>query len=61
MRLLAKPKPATRAGRAVSHNPQDYLKLVASGEIDETMLEALEDDLKRQQKRLERDAKAAAS
>ncbi|WP_157860932.1 hypothetical protein [Bradyrhizobium viridifuturi] len=45
----------------MSHNPQDYLKLVASGVIDETMLEALEDDLKRQQKRLERDAKAAAN
>lgn len=34
-------------------NPQNYLKLVASGEVDETMLEALEDYVKRQKKRLE--------
>jgi hypothetical protein len=33
-------------------NPQNYLKLVASGEVDETMLEALEDYVKRQKKRL---------
>jgi len=31
-------------------NPQNYLKLVASGEVDETMLEALEDYVKRQKK-----------
>lgn len=37
-------------------NPQSYLKLIASGEVDETMLEALEDYVKRQKKRLERDA-----
>jgi hypothetical protein len=35
-------------------NPQNYLKLVASGEVDETMLEALEDYVKRQKKRLAR-------
>src|ERR1700687_1669131 len=35
-------------------NPQNYLKLVASGEVDETMLEALEDYVKRQKKRLGR-------
>jgi len=33
-------------------NPQNYLKLIASGEVDETMLEALEDYVKRQKKRL---------
>lgn len=33
-------------------NPQNYLKLVASGEVDGTMLEALEDYVKRQKKRL---------
>jgi hypothetical protein len=33
-------------------NPQNYLKLVASGEVDEVMLEALEDYVKRQKKRL---------
>lgn len=26
-------------------NPQNYLKLIASGDVDETMLEALEDDV----------------
>ncbi|MGJ4912468.1 hypothetical protein [Bradyrhizobium sp. HKCCYLS2033] len=33
-------------------NPQNYLKLIASGEVDETMLDALEDYVKRQKKRL---------
>jgi hypothetical protein len=33
-------------------NPQDYLKLIASGDVDETMLDALEDYVKRQKKRL---------
>ena len=33
-------------------NPQNYLKLVANGEVDGTMLEALEDYVKRQKKRL---------
>jgi hypothetical protein len=33
-------------------NPQNYLKLVASGDVDETTLEALEDYVKRQKKRL---------
>jgi hypothetical protein len=37
-------------------NPQNYLKLVASGDVDETMLEALEDYVKRQKKRLGRPA-----
>jgi len=32
--------------------PGQYLKLVASGEVDDTMLEALEDYVKRQRKRL---------
>jgi hypothetical protein len=33
-------------------NPQNYLKLIASGDVDETMLEALQDYVKRQKKRL---------
>jgi hypothetical protein len=33
-------------------NPRNYLKLIASGDVDETMLEALEDYVKRQKKRL---------
>ena len=33
-------------------NPQNYLKLVASGEVDETMLEAQEDYVNRQKTRL---------
>jgi hypothetical protein len=33
-------------------NPQNYLKLIASGDVDETMLEALEDYVRRQKKRL---------
>jgi len=32
--------------------PGQYLKLVASGEVDDTKLEALEDYVKRQRKRL---------
>ena len=35
-------------------NPQNYLKLVASGEVDETMLEALEDYVKRQKRQKKR-------
>ncbi len=33
-------------------NPGQYLKLIVSGEVDDTMLEALEDFVKRQRKRL---------
>jgi hypothetical protein len=33
-------------------NPQNYLKLVASSDVDQTMLEALEDYVKRQTMRL---------
>ena len=33
-------------------NPQNYLKLVASGDVDGTMLEALEEYVKRQKRRL---------
>ena len=32
--------------------PAQYLKLVANGDLDETMLEALEDYVKHQKKRL---------
>ncbi|MGJ4928615.1 hypothetical protein ACQR1I_14180 [Bradyrhizobium sp. HKCCYLS2038] len=35
-------------------DPQNYLKLIASGAIDELMLEALEDFVKRQKRRLSR-------
>jgi hypothetical protein len=33
-------------------NPRNYLNPIASGDVDETMLEALEDYVKRQKKRL---------
>lgn len=33
-------------------NPHNYLKLIANGDVDETMLEALEDYVKRQKRRL---------
>src|SRR5258705_431410 len=33
-------------------NPQQYVKLVASGDVDETLLDALQDYVKRQKKRL---------
>jgi hypothetical protein len=33
--------------------PDQYLKLVAAGHLDETLLEALEDYIKRQKKRLQ--------
>ncbi|HZS82784.1 MAG TPA: hypothetical protein VFA50_07920 [Stellaceae bacterium] len=36
--------------------PNQYLKLIASGEFDDTLLEALEDFVKRQRKRLTRSA-----
>jgi hypothetical protein len=32
--------------------PQQYLKIVASGGVDETLLDALQDYVKRQKKRL---------
>jgi hypothetical protein len=52
----AKGKVVLMAGERVvfteESDPQNYLKLVASGEVDETMLEALEDYVKRQKKRL---------
>jgi hypothetical protein len=34
-------------------NPQTYVKLVASGAVDDSLLEALEDYVKRQRKRLQ--------
>lgn len=34
--------------------PQQYVKLIATGEVDETLLDALEDYVKRQKKRLAR-------
>ena len=37
---------------SVAARPGQYLKLVASGEVDDTTLEALEDCVKRQRKRL---------
>jgi hypothetical protein len=33
-------------------NPGQYLKLIASGDVDDGLLEALEDFVKRQRKRL---------
>jgi hypothetical protein len=37
---------------AISKRVTNYLKLIASGDVDGTMLEALEDYVKRQKKRL---------
>jgi hypothetical protein len=34
-------------------NPTNYVKLVASGDVDDSLLEALEDYVKRQRKRLD--------
>jgi hypothetical protein len=42
-------------------NPQSYLKLIASGDVDEMMLEALEDYVKRQKRRLGAAAPRAAA
>jgi len=42
-------------------NQQNYLKLIASGDVDETMLDALEDYVKRQKKRLGLPAKKEAA
>jgi hypothetical protein len=36
-------------------NQQNYVKLIASGAVDDTLLEALEDYVKRQRKRLRKD------
>ncbi len=41
------------------NSPQTYVKLIASGEVDDTLLEALEDYVKRQRKRLEKKDEAA--
>ena len=41
--------------------PGQYLKLIASGDVDDTMLEALEDFVKRQRKRLALATKAEAA
>ena len=34
------------------NNPQQYVKLIASGDVDDTLLDAIEDYVKRQKKRL---------
>lgn len=39
------------------NSPQQYVKLIATGEVDEILLDAIEDYVKRQKKRLEREAK----
>jgi hypothetical protein len=39
-------------------DPQNYVKLVASGAVDDSLLEALEDYVKRQRKRLKKDEAA---
>jgi len=50
------PVPKIMTGERVvfteENNPQQYLKLLASGEVDDSLLEALEDYVKRQRKRL---------
>jgi hypothetical protein len=57
MFLPSRPPSASLArGRGVvfveESGPDQYLKLVAAGQMDESLLEALEDFVKRQKKRL---------
>lgn len=40
-------------------SPQTYIKLVANGTVDDILLEALEDYVKRQRKRLQKKEEAA--
>ncbi len=42
-------------------DPQTYVKLVASGIVDDSLLEALEDYVKRQRKRLQSSKGEAAN
>ena len=42
-------------------SPATYLKIIASGELDESLLEALEDYVKRQKKRLTSSKSATAN
>jgi len=42
-------------------NPQTYVKLIASGAVDDSLLEALEDFVKRQRKRLKAPKDEAAN
>ena len=44
---------------AEESNPLQYVKLVASGDVDESLLDAIEDYVKRQKKRLAGKPKAA--
>lgn len=46
--------PAERVVFTEESQPNQYLKLIASGELDDSMLEALQDFVKRQRKRLGR-------
>jgi hypothetical protein len=41
------------------NSPQTCVKLIAGGEVDDTLLEALEDYVKRQRKRLRKKDEAA--
>jgi hypothetical protein len=38
------------------NSPQTYVKLIASGDVDDSLLEALEDYVKRQRKRIQKEA-----
>lgn len=51
--------PGERVVFTEESGPANYLKLLASGEFDGTMLEALEDFVKRQRKRLGIDPRRA--
>jgi len=44
--------PGERVVFVEENNPQQYVKLVASGDVDATLLDALQDYVKRQKKRL---------
>src|SRR6266566_1791648 len=51
-RLEVKVMPGERIVFVEENNPQQYVKLVASGDVDATLLDALQDYVKRQKKRL---------
>jgi len=65
------PPPPARTGVAIMEgervvfteesNPQTYVKLIASGAVDDSLLEALEDFVKRQRKRLKAPKDEAAN
>ena len=54
-------RPEARLWKNKETDPQTYVKLVASGAVDDSLLEALEDYVKRQRKRLKAPKDEAAN